>query len=290
MTRSFLFVPADSVRKLEKSLSSHADALIFDLEDAVPAERKGEARVLLGDFLRANRAAIGQSVFVRVNDLSSGMTLDDLHAVMPFGPDGLVLPKCGDGRGVQTLGLYLDVFEKVYPQRSAPARIIAIITETAQGVLSASSFQAASPRLSGLMWGAEDLAAALGATRQRVDGRWAASFVLARSMCLLAAANAGVGAIDAVSPDIADTEALLRDTQEARQDGFVGKAAIHPLQVDVIHRGLSLSDEERSWAERVIAAFSSGSGVTALDGSMLDRPHLRLAQQMLQRAGPQRAE
>jgi citrate lyase subunit beta/citryl-CoA lyase len=285
MMRSCLFVPADNLRKLEKSLSSSADALIFDLEDAVAADRKLVARAMLADFLRVKRHSCGKAVFVRVNELGSGMTLDDMAAVMPFRPDGIVLPKCRGGRDVQTLDLYLSAFETIYPDRSEVTRIVAIITETAQSVLGAHSYRDVSHRLSGLMWGAEDLAADLGAMRQRADGHWTAAFALARSMCLLAAANAGVDAIDAVSTEIANTEALLRETREARCDGFAAKAAIHPGQIDSIHQALAPSEEERSWAERVVAAFSSGSGVATLDGKMLDRPHLRLAHRLLQQTG-----
>ena len=133
------------------------------------------------------------------------------------------------------------------------------------------------------MWGAEDLSADIGATGDRVDGAWTPPFALARSLCLLAAADAGVVAIDTVSTEIANPAALHEETRVARRDGFSAKAAIHPGQVDIIHAALAPSTVEQHWAASVVAAFASGNGVATLDGRMLDRPHLRLAQRILDR-------
>lgn len=281
MIRSLLFVPADSPRKLEKSLVSSADALIFDLEDAVRPDGKREARECLAAFLERNRQTIRQSILIRVNDLRSAMTLDDLAATMPFRPHGYVLPKCLGGTDVQTLSLYLDAFEKAYPNDSAVTKIIAIATENANSIFGLPTYRDASRRLWGLMWGAEDLSADLGATRDRYDGRWTTSFALARSLCLFAAADAGVVAIDTVRTEIRNVEALLAETMEAKRDGFAAKAAIHPDQVGIINQALAVTPTEHDWATRVVSAFASGDGVASLDGRMLDRPHLRLAKQIL---------
>lgn len=281
MIRSFLFVPADSRRKLEKSLTSSADAVIFDLEDAVAPERKVDARSCLAEFLAEKRNTIEKHVFVRLNDLTTGLTLDDLAATMPFRPDGYVLPKSRGGCDVRTLGLYLDAFEKAYPDESAATGIIAIATETATSVFGLNTYKDASPRLYGLMWGAEDLSADLGAATAHFNGQWTPTFDLARSMCLFAAAHAGVVAIDAVLTEIHNAEALRAESDIARRDGFTAKAAIHPAQVAVINEAFSPSAEELAWATRVVAAFRSGDGVATLDGRMLDRPHLEFATRIL---------
>jgi citrate lyase subunit beta/citryl-CoA lyase len=281
MIRSLLFVPADSPRKLEKSLMSSADALIFDLEDAVAPGEKAEGRTCLAGFLAEKRHSIEKSVFVRVNDLTTEHTLDDLAATMPFRPDGYVLPKSRGGHDVRTLGLYLDAFERIYPNSHITTRIVAIATETASSVFGLRTYKGASPRLWGLMWGAEDLSADLGSTSAQVEGRWTATFGLARSMCLLAAADAGVVAIDTVPTEINNAEALRVETSDAKRDGFGAKAAIHPGQVDVINEAFAPSPAEKDWAHRVVAAFKSGDGVATLDGRMLDRPHLKLARRIL---------
>jgi citrate lyase subunit beta/citryl-CoA lyase len=284
MIRSLLFVPADSPRKLQKSLTSSADALIFDLEDAVAPGQKVEGRRCLARFLAENRHAIAKSVFVRVNDLTTAHTLDDIAATMPFRPDGYVLPKSRGGQDVQTLSLYLDAFERAYPDSSITTQIIAIATETASSVFGLTTYKGASSRLWGLMWGAEDLSADLGATSAQQEGRWTATFTLARSMCLLAAADAGVVAIDTVPTEINNTEALRIETSDSKRDGFRAKAAIHPGQVDVINEALAPSRAEKDWANQVVAAFTSGNGVATLDGRMLDRPHLTLATRILSQA------
>lgn len=281
MIRSFMFVPADSPRKLEKSFTSSADALIFDLEDAVAPERKIDGRLCLAGFLAEKRNALKTRVFVRLNDLTTGLTLDDLAATMPFRPDGYVLPKSCGGRDVQKLSLYLDAFEKAYSNEVVTTQIIAIATETASSVFGLGTYKDASPRLWGLMWGAEDLSADLGARSTHLNGQWTPAFDRARSMCLFAAADAGVNAIDAVPTEIHNAEVLRTESENARRDGFAAKAAIHPAQVAVINEAFAPSIAERDWATRVVAAFKSGNGVTALDGRMLDRPHLKLATRIL---------
>lgn len=281
MMRSLLFVPADNVRKLERSLSVAADALIFDLEDAVSPANKQAGRKSLVGFLHSRRTAIGQDVFIRLNDLTTPDALEDLAATIPFRPDGYVLPKCRGGDDVRTLSHYLDALERIYPPISSGAQIIAISTETPSSIFGLNSYKAASPRLAGLMWGAEDLSADLGASRTRTGQLWTATFSLVRAQCLIAAADAGVIAIDAVSTDISNPEALRAEADAARSDGFAAKAAIHPSQVEVINEALTPTNAERDWASKIVAAFRSGNGVAALDGRMVDRPHLRLATRIL---------
>ena len=300
--RSLLFVPADSDRKLAKSLQSGADALIFDLEDAVALSRKTAGREELVKFLasetvqslRASKQ--GPALYVRVNALDTDMTLTDLAAVMALRPDGIVLPKCRGAHDVQTLSNYLEAFESVYAStgtNDTTTAIIAIATETAESLAGLDTYRNAPKRLKGLMWGAEDLSGDIGAlVNKELTGTsaednprqdWSAPFAYARVRCLLAAAAAGVMAIDTVPTDIHNTEALQRETEKAYRDGFSAKAAIHPIQVAVINQAMTPNEQARQWAQRVIAAFEASAtvGVATLDGKMLDTPHLRLARKIM---------
>ena len=290
--RSLLFVPADSDRKLAKSLQSGSDVLIFDLEDSVSLTRKPAGRAELVRFFESDQilALRNQTprpgLYVRVNALDTGLTLQDLVAVMPCRPDGIVLPKCRGAHDVNTLANYLDAFEAQFARQDASqTRIIAIATETAESLAGLDSYRDGSDRLEGLMWGAEDLSGDIGAlTNKERDGQtWTSIFEYARTRCLLAAAAAGVVAIDTVPTDIHNIEGLKLETQRAYRDGFSAKAAIHPVQVAIINEAMTPNAQTRQWAEKVIAAFEASAevGVATLDGKMLDKPHLRLARKIL---------
>lgn len=295
--RSLLFVPADSPRKLEKSLQSGSDVLIFDLEDAVSPSRKQEGRIELVKFLTEIKRAGTPTpeLYVRVNALTTGMTLADLAAVMPCRPAGIVLPKSTGAKDLALLSAYLEAFEQVYPQSvstqtdaGSPAltSIIAIVTETAESLAGLNEYRGATPRLAGMMWGAEDLSGDIGALTNKEEGgsgEWTTPFKLVRSLCLFAASAAGVPAIDTVPTDIHNIEALTRETRQAYRDGFSAKAAIHPGQVPVINQAMTPDAATQEWATRVIAAFAASAsvGVATLDGKMLDTPHLRLAKKII---------
>ncbi len=298
--RSLLFVPADSPRKLEKSLQSGSDVLIFDLEDAVSPSRKHEGREELVKFLtEVKRSGLKTpELYVRINALTTGMTLADLAAVMPCRPAGVVLPKSTGARDLALLSAYLEAFEHVYPVESSEARgsttsssvasqtsIIAIVTETADSLAGLNEYRGATPRLAGMMWGAEDLSGDIGALTNKEEGtsEWTSPFNLVRSLCLFAASAAGVPAIDTVPTDIHNIEALRRETRLAYRDGFSAKAAIHPGQVPVINEAMTPDAATQEWATRVIAAFAASAsvGVATLDGKMLDTPHLRLAKKII---------
>jgi citrate lyase subunit beta/citryl-CoA lyase len=282
--RSILFVPGDSERKFARAAEGPADGLILDLEDSIGLDRKPEARRITAGLLAAPRGT--QQRYVRVNALESGMTLQDLAAVMPARPDGIALPKCDGAAQVRQVSLWLDAFEMASGIEPGSTRIMVIATETAGSLFGLGSYAEAGPRLSGLMWGAEDLSAALGATANRVEGRWLSPFRLARDLCLAAAAAAGVPAIDTVHVEIDDLASLETDAREARRDGFGGKAVIHPKHVEIVNAVFTPASEELAWARRVVAAFVEGgnAGVLRLDGKMLDRPHLRLAERLLRAA------
>lgn len=287
--RSALFVPADDERKLAKALLSGADALIVDLEDSVAHDAKERARRIAADFLRAAAQGARPRLFVRVNPLDGGLTDDDLDAVMPAAPDGVMLPKSLDGASVQQLGVKLAVREALAGLADGVTRVVAIATESARAVFGLASYRGCSPRLEGLAWGGEDLSADLGAESNRgLDGAYADPYRLARSLTLLGATAADVAPIDAVYTNFRDSEGLRVEAIAARRDGFWGKMAIHPAQIPIINEVFTPTPESVVRARAIIAAFdaSPGSGVVALDGEMLDRPHRLRAEQILARIGP----
>jgi citrate lyase subunit beta/citryl-CoA lyase len=284
--RSFLFIPADSERKLVRGAQSGADAVILDLEDSVVPANRPLARSQARAFLGAHRSA-GFRRWVRINPLTSGIALDDLAAVMPQQPDGILLPKCVP-EDLRTLDHFLSAFEAASSIAGGTTRVIAIATETpaAMFALAGSScggYAGVSSRLDGITWGAEDLAACLGAGNRRPDGVYDDVYRLARVLCLLAAAAAGVAAIDTIYTDFKDMAGLAAESAAARRSGFAGKMAIHPAQISAINDAFAASEEELAWARRVVAAFAVNpeAGTIALDGRMVDRPHLTLARRLL---------
>ncbi|WP_269929908.1 HpcH/HpaI aldolase/citrate lyase family protein [Aminobacter sp. HY435] len=285
--RSLLFVPGDSEKKLERGFASGADVVIVDLEDSVAPQNKAHARAVAAQFIAAHRDATSPLVYVRVNDLATGMTDDDLRAIMPTAPHGIMLPKSNAGVDVQHLSTKLRVIEAENDLADGATRIIAIITETAAGVLATGTYAGASARLAGLTWGAEDLSAAIGARAARDEsGRYTDVFRLARSMTILGAAAADTAAVDTVFVNFRDPEALMAECIEAERDGFTAKMAIHPDQVAVINEAFTPTVEAVARAASVVAAFEQAGnpGVVGIDGKMYDRPHLRLAQRLLARA------
>jgi citrate lyase subunit beta/citryl-CoA lyase len=269
------------MRKFHSGLRTAADALILDLEDSVSPDRKEAARGITREMLASpNRS---KKFYVRVNAFDTGLSLGDLAAVMPARPDGIVLPKCAGAADVNRLAHYLDAFEAAAGIEHGFTRIAVIASETARAVLKLMDFEGASARLWGMMWGAEDLAASIGATRNREEGRHTSPFLLARDLCLISAASIGVVPIDGVYTDIDNLEGLKAEAVAARQDGFLAKAVIHPKHVDVVNQAFMPSAEEIAWSKRVVAAFeqSPDAGVVSIDGKMIDRPHLQAAIKIL---------
>jgi len=285
--RSFLFVPADSERKLARGPSFGADGLILDLEDSVAADRKKIARDMALAYLRAVDRT-GPKLYVRVNALDTGLTLGDLAVVMQGRPDGIVFPKCVGQANLELLGNYLDAFEAREGIDAGATKILTIATESAAAVLALTAAPAKHARLMGHSWGGEDLMADLGAlAKGPAPGTYDDTFRLARTVNLMAAVAAGVTAYDTVYPDIKNVEGLRAEATEARRMGYGGKIAIHPDQVAIIHEVFTPSAQEIDWAKRVVATFenSPSAGVLTLDGKMLDRPHFVLARRLLARAG-----
>lgn len=281
--RSMLFVPGDDPRKLAKARDSAADALIVDLEDAVAPERKTVARGTTRELLAETRR---QRVFVRINALTEPDAADDLAAIVGAAPDGVMLPKCGSPAQVRELDAMLTALEVREGIARGSTAILPLAIELAAAVFEAGGYRDASSRLCGLMWGVEDLAIDLGSQTVDAEGRYLPAVDLGRSLCLYAAAAAGVPAIDAVYADFRDLDGLAAAAEGARNAGFACKAAIHPAQIDVINQVFTPREDDVAHASRVIDAFGAapGRGAVAIDGRMYDRPHLRAAERVLARA------
>lgn len=276
--RSWLFAPGDSARKCEKALASEADRVILDLEDSVAIEAKPEARRMVAEALRAAGEARGR-IWVRVNPLSSPFIHDDLAAIMAARPGGLMLPKAESGADVQALDKLLLPFE----EEPGSTLVHPLVTETAAAMFGTGTYRGA-PRLAAMSWGAEDLADSIGALANTgPDGRYRPTYELARGLCLLGAAAAGVPAIETIMQDFRNLEGLRERAEMVRRDGFRGMLAIHPDQVPVINAAFTPGEDEIAEAREIVRLFEDNPGAGTIAGpkGMLDRPHLSRAQQVL---------
>ncbi|TAK99841.1 MAG: CoA ester lyase [Rhodospirillaceae bacterium] len=286
MMRSWLFVPAANAAMLAKAHGRGADALIIDLEDSVAEPAKPAARVNAAEFLRAHAGVRTPQLWVRINPLSTPHALMDLSAVVSARPDGIVLPKPDSAAHVAELGHYLAALESSAGLEIGAIRILPIATETPAAVFSLGTYATpVHPRLAGLTWGAEDLPAALGASINRTDtGQFTDICRLGRALCLAGAAAAGVPAIETVYPAFQDIDGLRAYAALGRREGFAGMMAIHPAQVPIINAVFTPTETEVEHARRVVALFAAnpGVGTIALDGKMVDAPHLKQAQRLLE--------
>jgi citrate lyase subunit beta/citryl-CoA lyase len=283
--RSLLFVPGDSERKIEKSRASSADAVVLDLEDSVASGRKIIARQLVAEYLKTANFKRGTAQWVRINPVSTSEALLDLAAIVVGKPAGVLLPKAEGPADVQKVSYFLDALEAREGLPIGSIAVLPVVTETARAALSLNSYpDARLTRLFGLTWGAEDLSAAIGAaTNTEDDGRLSLTYRTVRSLTLLAAKASGVEAVDTVYPDYKDATGLRKSSIAARREGFTGRFAIHPDQVNTINEAFSPSADDIAFAERVVAAFAAvpDTGTVGVDGKMLDRPHLQQALKVL---------
>ncbi len=280
--RSWLFAPGDSEKKMAKATGTAADIVIFDLEDAVAPENKPLARKMISDFLKTQTSGLDR-LWVRVNPLDGPHTLTDLAAVMPAKPGGIMLPKSRGRADVELLDHYLSAFEVANGIEQGSTKVLVLVTETAEGMFNTGVYKNA-PRVVALSWGAEDLADDLGASENRnPDGSYGFTYELARSLCLLGAATAGVLAIETIQGDFKDSEGLRKRAEMVRRAGYRGMLAIHPAQVDVINAAFTPTAEEVAAAQEIIDVFAAnpGAGTIGYKGAMLDRPHLARAQALL---------
>ena len=281
--RSWLFAPGDSQRKMTKAQESEADVVLLDLEDAVAPDAKPGARVLVRDFLASLGDEDRQRVWVRVNPLDGPHTSDDLAAVMPARPGGIMLPKSRGRHDVEALDTLLSPLESETGIKVGSTPVIALVTEVAAAMFTTGDYPGA-PRLAAMTWGAEDLADSIGALANRgPGGEYTFTYELARSLTLLGAAAAGVPAIETIDADFRNLDGLAVRAQQVRRDGYRGMLAIHPAQVPIINAAFSPSEEELAEAREIVALFEANPGVGTIGhgGRMLDRPHLSRAQQLL---------
>jgi citrate lyase subunit beta / citryl-CoA lyase len=285
--RSMLFVPGDSDRKFAKAQAIGTDALILDLEDSVAPSMKIEARAKVGALLD-DQTPRDWLFFVRVNPFDTGMTFDDMAAVVKPGLDGLLIPKADGAPDIDCIGQELDRLEAAAGMAIGTVKIAVVATETAKAMFNLGSYTPAHPRLVALTWGAEDLAAAVGATANKEEnGDWTFPYQVARTLCLFAASAAGVAPLDTLYANFRDPEGLEQDCRRARRDGFTGRIAIHPDQIAIINRCFSPSPEDIAHAKMIVDAFAAQpeAGTLGIDGNMYDIPHLKAAQKTLAAAG-----
>jgi citrate lyase subunit beta / citryl-CoA lyase len=281
--RSLLFVPGDSERKFARARDCGADALILDLEDSVAPSEKDNARAGVAGLIGPD-AERAWTFIVRVNALDTGLTLDDLAAVVKPGLDAVLIPKVNGAADLERVAHYLDALEAKAGMAPGSVKLASVATETPKAMFALGSYAPPHPRLIALTWGAEDLSAALGATdNKEPDGSWTFPYQLARARCLFAASAAEVVAIDTIYADFRDSEGLERDCRRSRRDGFVGRLAIHPDQAAAINRAYAPSEAEVAHARKIVAAFEAnpGAGALGVEGKMVDLPHLKAARKIL---------
>ena len=281
--RSWLFAPGDSDKKMAKAAEGEADIVIFDLEDAVIESGKPAARAAIAEFLGSKNEQERARLWVRVNPLDGEWTADDLAAIMPARPGGIMLPKSRGRHDVEELDRQMTALEAENGIEPGSTPVIALVTETAAAMFTTGDYGGA-PRLAAMTWGAEDLADSLGAQSNRdFDGDFAFTYKLARSLCLLGAVAADVMPVETIDTNFRDLEGLRKRAIEVRRQGYRGMLAIHPAQVPVINEAFSPSEEEIAEAREIIALFEAnpGAGTIGWKGGMLDRPHLSRARQLL---------
>jgi citrate lyase subunit beta/citryl-CoA lyase len=285
--RSWLFAPGDSEKKMGKATAGAADIVILDLEDAVTEDGKPKSRAMISAFLADQPEEDRSRLWVRVNPLDGPHALADLAAVIPAQPGGIMLPKSRGREDVELLDHYLSALEVSASIEQGSTKVIVLVTETAEGMFTTGTYKGA-PRVVAMTWGAEDLADAVGASENRnPDGSYGFTYELARSLCLLGAAAAGVAPIETIQGDFRDLEGLRKRAEKVHRDGYRGMLAIHPSQVDVINAAFRPTGEELAAAQEIVDLFAANPGVGAIGykGAMLDRPHLARAQALLASGG-----
>jgi len=277
--RSMLFVPGNNMRMINKAMTLDEDAVILDLEDAVPMLDKETARIFIRDSIEMLKST-GLDIFIRVNGLSTGLTADDIKCVIQKDLDGILLPKCESKGDVVKLGDTITELERESGLNEGDMIIIPLI-ETAKGVLNSFEIASASDRVSALSFGAVDFTRELGTTPSK-DGT---EIFYARSHIALSAIAANVQAIDTPWVDIMDTDGLIESAKLARRLGFRGKMLIHPKQIKPINEIFTPREEEVQFAKRVVEEFTqaqaSGQGAISIEGTMIDIASFNQASQLL---------
>jgi citrate lyase subunit beta / citryl-CoA lyase len=282
LLRSWLFVPGDSERKLQKCWTSGADAVIVDLEDAVLPDNKVAARHISSAAIAgAERGAT--LVAIRVNALDSGLTFDDLDQTMACDPDCYVLPKVMSPDDIGRVSARISRLEKEHGREPGSVRLLAIVTEHPRAVLQLDALCTADPRTAAVMWGTEDLSAAIGARCAKdAQGNMLEVFRVVRSMTVLAASAAGLASLDTPVVELDQSEVLARESKEAANMGFTGKVAIHPSQVPTINDAFLPTAEALEYSRGLLEAQAqTQEGAFRFRGKMIDMPHVRIARRLV---------
>ncbi len=280
--RALLYMPGDDRRKIEKATTLGVDCICMDMEDGVAIHQKAEARAVIAqamrelDFGRSERC-------IRINSVGSGFEKYDLAAAVATDPDAVVVPKVESASQVRAISDYIEMYERSAKKTLGGIRMLAGV-ETAKGILNLKEIAESDRRLEAIIFGAEDYAASIGATRTQD----ATEVLYARSAMITACAAHDLQAIDMVYIDFRDVEGLRAESEQGARLGFSGKQIIHPNQVAPVQEAFTPSDEAIAYAQRVVDAFSAsqreGRGAFALDGKMIDMPLLKNAQKVLDRA------
>jgi len=276
--RSMLYMPGSNARAIEKGRGLAADAIIFDIEDAVAPDAKALARAQIVTAIAAGGYG-PKELIVRINGLGSDWFAADIAAIARSGADGVLLPKVESAETVRET-------ERLLVAAGAPPGLaIWCMMETPMGILRAAEIAAASPRVAGLIMGTNDLAVEL-RCRPTPDGT---AFLTSFCLCILAARAHGLAAIDAVYNDLADDEGFAESCRRGRTLGFDGKSLIHPKTIDAANRLYGPGADEIAWARKIVDAFekarAEGKGVIAVDGKMVEELHVREAQRVLAMTG-----
>lgn len=279
--RALLYMPGDNWKMITKSITLGVDSICMDMEDGTAVNKKAEARATIAKALQ--ELDFGKSEkLARINSVGSGWEKDDIEAVLPYRPDGIVIPKVESFEHVEWAGKIIEAAELKYGWPINSIRVL-IGVETAKGILNLKEI-AVYPRLDAIIFGGEDFAASIGATRTKD----AIELLYARQAVVVACAANDLQAIDIVTIDYRDLEVLRIESQFGAGLGFSGKQIIHPNQVSAVQEAFTPSEDAIAYARRIVETFEAsqkeGKGAYSLDGKMIDMPLLKNAQKVLARA------
>ncbi|MBI5352367.1 MAG: CoA ester lyase [Chloroflexi bacterium] len=279
--RALLYMPGDNWKMITKSVTLSVDSICMDMEDGTAVNRKAEARATIVKALQELDFGASEKL-ARINSVGSGFEKDDIEAVLPYHPDGIMIPKVESYEHVEWASRIIEAAELKYGWAMNSVRVL-IGVETAKGILNLKEI-AAHPRLDAIIFGGEDFAASVGATRTKD----AIELLYAREAVVVACAAFDLQAIDIVTIDYKDIEALRVESEFGARLGFVGKQIIHPAQVEPVQTAFTPNDEAIAYAKRIVETFEAsqkeGKGAYSLDGKMIDMPLVKNAQKVLARA------
>ena len=280
--RALLYMPGDDRRKIEKSVTLGVDSICMDMEDGVAANKKAEAREVIAHAMKDLDFGTSERC-IRINSIGSGLEKRDLIAALATNPDSIVVPKIETAEQVKWVSEHIETYELSSKLNIGSIRLL-VGVETAKGIMNIKEIAEADKRLEAIIFGGEDFAASIGAVRTKD----AVELLYARQVVIVACAANDLQAIDIVTIDYKDMEALKVEAQFGAGLGFSGKQIIHPNQVSAVQEAFTPSDESIAYARRIVETFETsqkeGKGAYALDGKMIDMPLLKNAQKVLARA------